>query len=173
MHVAYYDLETTNFPTTSEILQIAVEAENGEEFNQYMFPITTRYISRSANVVHGISVVDNELHKNGEPLPDVVLPEEGLEAFIEFLEGLRENEEETILLCAHNGLRFDEKALKHNLMTNGLTLPRNVEFEDSLEILKDYQDKIGKLHLLDFSQQFLYFYKAPIYRPKYGRMESG
>ena len=146
MPVAYYDLETTNFPTTSEILQIAVETENGEKFNQYMFPITTRYISRGANVVHGISVVDNELHKNGKPLPDVVLPEDGLGNFIEFLEGLRENEKETIVLCAHNGLRFDEKALKYNLMTNGLTLPRNVEFEDSLDILKDYRNIIGKLH---------------------------
>ena len=124
MHVAYFDLETTGFPTTSEILQIAVETEKDDTYNQFLFP-DTHYIPQGAQKVHGISVVDEELHKNGKKLPDVVSAMDGLKQFIEFLNGLRANDDEKIILCAHNGLRFDSKVLTYNLQKRGLSLPRN------------------------------------------------
>ena len=147
MRVAYFDLETTGFPTTSEILQIAVETDESEEnddtlFNQYIFPETS-YIPHGAQKVHGISIVNGELHKNGERLTDVTSATEGLNDFLEFLEDLRENDDEEIVLCAHNCKRFDSKTLSHNLGIRGLSLPANVKFSDSLSILKKYHQERG------------------------------
>ena len=147
MRVAYFDLETTGFPTTSEILQVAAitdesDANDDALFNQYIYP-ETNYIPHGAQKVHGISIVNDELHKNGERLTDVASATEGLNDFLEFLEDLRENDDEEIVLCAHNCRRFDSKTLSHNLGIRGLSLPANVKFSDSLSILKKYHQEIG------------------------------
>ena len=155
MHVAYFDLETTSTSTKSDILQISAETESENYFNKFTFP-KTWYINRGAQRVHAISIVDDKLCKNGEVIPDVVSAEEGLEDFKNFLDDLRHNDEDKIVLCAYNGLRFDSKVLAHNLVENGVELPTNLEFRDSLDILKKYKEQIGKkyfffeIHLIRF-----------------------
>ena len=145
MHVAYFDLETTGISTRSEIVQIAVETENGDKFNQYVFPLS-HYIPLDAQTIHGMSIVDNELCKDGEKLPNVVIPSKAFEQFKHFLENLRQSDQEKIVLCAHNGLCFDSKVLIYNLVKrNELTMPANVEFRDSLDILKKYREQIGSV----------------------------
>ena len=93
--------------------------------------------------------MDDVLCKDGEVIPNVVSAKEGLEDFKNFLDNLRQDDREKIILCAYNGLRFDSKVLAFNLMQNGITLPTNVEFRDSLDILKKYRDQIGKWYMIE------------------------
>ena len=140
--VAYFDLETTGFFTTSEIVQIACITDKGKTFNQFVFP--DGHIPLNAQKIHGIYKSDEDLMRDGEVLRDAAPPYEALKTFSKFLSKACEENGEKIWLCAHNCMSFDSKVLHTNLERYDVFLPKNVEYCDSLTILKKFKQDKGK-----------------------------
>jgi DNA polymerase III epsilon subunit-like protein len=98
----FFDLETSGFALTSDILQISAIDKSGNSFNSYLTP--TQDISDGASKVTGLTTHDHRLYLNGRLL-DTVIPLEALGNFLLWLEARK-----PVLLIAHNA-SFDSKRL--------------------------------------------------------------
>ncbi|KAI1899779.1 hypothetical protein AGOR_G00065260 [Albula goreensis] len=97
--LVFFDLETTGLDvTTCEIIQIGAVC-GVKTFNRYMLP--QRDIGEKSSAVNHLTVVDQALRYNGEPVETVPL-REALTDFIDFLRSFNQTR-----LVAHNGRCFD------------------------------------------------------------------
>ena len=104
MKIVYYDLETSG-GAAHEIIQIAA-IYNNQEFNEFICPDgpISPYVT---NNIHGISKLYGELRFKGQVL-ESSSPSEGFESFIDFLNGVSNDEgKPRVVLCAHNNRNFD------------------------------------------------------------------
>lgn len=131
-----FDVETTGLDRESEIIQLCTTVED-KPFQQYLLP-ERRSISESATKVHGLTISykngKKALVKEGAVLP-ATSQAQGLADFVEYV---REQNAESIVLVAHNGNRFDFPLLfnslrRYNLLELFLTC--NITLVDSLQVL--------------------------------------
>ena len=71
-----------------------------------------------------------------------------LKEFFTWIENLKDNEDEVVVLIAHNGANFDRKVLNRHISNMNLELPSGVYIADSLYIVKSLLDiKKGGLEI--------------------------
>ena len=73
-------------------------------------------------------------------------PYEGLTAFVKWIDDVRKESQE-IILMAHNNIFFHSDILAHNLMKLEISLPNYIHFSDSIHLMKKIQS-IGWLIFL-------------------------
>ena len=129
MSVIYYDLETTDRFTTSQIVGLGAIDDKGNEFHRYIIP--TCNINFVASKIHGIKKIGDKLFCNGQEIEDAIGPNEALKEFVEWLE-----ERKCRYLVAHNNFKFDKHVLQHNLNLFGLVALPDLKHEDSMEFVK-------------------------------------
>ena len=88
MTVIYYDLETTGLNNRGrqrgvEIVSIGAVTEFGATFHRYIEPPCD--IDPEATAVHGISLIQGYLIKNGEWKENALDPKSGLQKFMDWL----------------------------------------------------------------------------------------
>ena len=97
--VVYFDLETSGFAMSDDILQIAAICKD-REFNVYINP--TQSIPSNVTKVNSLSVIRNKLCYKGVEVNAMNL-RDALLSFSEFLKSVSSS----CILVAHNGYRFD------------------------------------------------------------------
>ena len=121
-----------------EIVEIAAKTHD-KGFEKYILP--TCRITQGATQHHGIYQKDGEiLDRNSwrqTALP-CLNPYEGLTAFMKWIDDIK-NEEQEIILVAHNNKFFHSDILAHNLKKFGVSLPDYVHFSDSIHLMKKIQ----------------------------------
>ena len=70
-------------------------------------------------------------------------PYEGLTAFVKWIDDVRKESQE-IILMAHNNKFFHSDILAHNLMKLEISLPNYIHFSDSIHLMKKIKS-IGRL----------------------------
>ncbi len=122
----YFDIETTDLPLSSEIIQIGAVDQNGATFNTFIIP--KGEISESATKVHGIEKINGSLHKNGQPIQEAVQPSVGLKNFLNWIDGDKKKGRKRKILIGHNAHCFDAPILINNI--------RNCNVENFSQICK-------------------------------------
>ena len=120
----FFDLETTGLTTWSQIIcigAIAVKSSNGDEipggrFECHILP--TNAIKPGATKVNGFTKEEGSLYKNGIRVDDAVLPREGLQKFMDYLDGWAGDR--NVDLIAHNAFAFDGPVLFNNFRKFGI-----------------------------------------------------
>ena len=127
--IVYFDLETSGFTATDQILEIAARC-NDIEFDVYIKPECT--ISSNASKVTGLTTMGGELYLNNKKVVSIDL-KSALLAFRQFL-----NLVKPALLVAHNGTTFDVPRLLRAIMNNNLQDKFSIifGFADTLRIFK-------------------------------------
>ncbi|XP_043289283.1 uncharacterized protein [Venturia canescens] len=129
--IVYFDLETTGFGKSKEIVQIAAAHESAT-FDAYVMP--TREISAQASDVTGLVKRSNVLYLHNEPV--ISLTEiDAMEGFFQFLNKI----EKKIILVAHNCFSFDSGALIDVIQRLGLLSKFTqsvIAFADTLPLFK-------------------------------------
>ena len=138
MSVVYFDLETTNRFTTSQIVGLGAIDDQGNEFHRHIIP--TCAINFMASKIHGITKVGDGLFFKGEEIEDAMDdPGKALEEFMAWLE-----ERNCKYLVAHNNYKFDRHVLRHNLSQFGVEESKNLHYKDSMEFVKEFKDLKSK-----------------------------
>eukprot|EP00736_Rhodelphis_marinus_P001394 Rmarinus@m.9369 len=124
----FFDTESTGMVVSRErIFDLAAHDLKGNRtFSQLMNP--ERYLDSKIQRLTGIKPEDILR-------PDIPKLREGLGMFLDFLEDCRD-QDETLILLAHNCKSFDSRLLTYNLMESGLSLPPRLFFADTLEMAR-------------------------------------
>lgn len=122
-NVVYFDLETTGLNRANkhrdvEIVSIGAVADDGSVFHQLICPNAA--IEYQATKVHGFTNSGGILCRNGRQV-SALSPEEGMEAFLDFLLQIKKKTGAKVILVAHNASDFDSLVLCHNLIKTEFT----------------------------------------------------
>lgn len=136
--VVYFDLETSGFAYTADILQIAAKCGDFT-FSAYASP--TKKIESKASEITGLRDVAGELYLHGQKVDSTPL-EYVLQSFLKYLQQLKK----LCLLVAHNAA-FDTPRLLLAVRNNSMVDDFGaivVGFSDTLPLLKKiYPDRKG------------------------------
>lgn len=119
----------SNFPSTTQITQIAAQnVHTDDSFNCYCRPLASA------------STVAQHQSKVGKLSTDktVVSTETGLRSFFNWLQCQQVEDEASVSVIAHNGIRFDAPVLIANANRHSVPLPSNIIVLDSLFHLRYY-----------------------------------
>ncbi|KAK0172806.1 hypothetical protein PV328_006080 [Microctonus aethiopoides] len=130
-NIVYFDLETSGFSKSDEILQIAASCE-GRSFSVYINP--TKNIDDKASVHTGLKNIKGDLYLHGNKVLSVPL-KDALQGFSQFL-NLSSN---PCLLVAHN-VNFDATHLLRAIIRCSMVQNFNkiAGFADSLPLFKQH-----------------------------------
>ncbi|KAK0071574.1 hypothetical protein PV325_012655, partial [Microctonus aethiopoides] len=147
----YFDIETSGFSNSADILQIAAKFKN-KTFNVYIKP--TQPIDYQAFKVTGLENIKGDLYLYGKPLKAIALKE----ALISLLEFLNFSSKPCILI-AHNA-RFDSSHLLRAIISLSMVeeFQKIAGFTDTLGLLKKrFSDRKGPnlFKLQRLAQDFL------------------
>ena len=138
MSVVYFDLETTDRFTYSQIVGLGAVDDQDNEFHCHIIP--TCPINFIASKIHGITKGGDRIVYKGEEIEDAMDdPGKALEEFMAWLE-----ERKCKYLVAHNNFKFDRHVLRHNLSHFGVEEPKNLKYKDSMEFVKEFKDLKSK-----------------------------
>ena len=129
MSVVYFDFETTNLHTKSEIVGLGAVDDQGDEFHRYIIPRCP--INLASSKRNGITKNGEAIFYKGVKIEDAVEPETGLEQFLNWLEG-----KNCKYLVAHNNSKFDKHIFKNNLKRFDFEVPEDLQYVDSIDFVK-------------------------------------
>ena len=119
----------SNYPSTTQITQIAAQnVHTDDSFNCYCRPLASA------------STVAEHQSKVGKPSTGqaVVPTEKGLRLFFDWLTRQRVDDDTSVSVIAHNGIRFDAPVLIANANRHSVPIPSNIIVLDSLFHLRYY-----------------------------------
>lgn len=142
----YFDLETTGFQRTSDIVQIA--AICGEKsLNIHMKP--SKRISEGASQVTGLTFESGILKRHGHPV-ESVSAEDGLRHFTQFVASCAKP-----FLIGHNIQNFDVPVLMHNLQRYDMLKNFQNEISGFIDTYKLSKKVFDKSSVSNFKQETL------------------
>ena len=127
IHWCYFDLETCNPNPRGDfrdgtIIEIGAISDD-KTFSELCNP--GHIINNSK--IHGITTEDVKYKGSTKNI---------INKFFTWVKDLKENEEEVVILIAHNGANFDRKVLQRHIDKMELVFPKRVYLADSLHIVK-------------------------------------
>ncbi|XP_044579252.1 uncharacterized protein LOC123261620 [Cotesia glomerata] len=129
-----FDIETTGLKLTDQIVQIAAQCHD-KKYNAYIMPSCN--FSAETSKITGLTVMYDQLHKNAVHI-QTVSPKRAITELIAFFKSISS----TVVLAAHNGLRFD--------------VPRILIFVQQVNLLEKFQCiVIGFTDTLNFLKKHL------------------
>ena len=127
VHWCFFDLETCHINPKGDIRDGTI-IEIGAICDDKVFSKLCNPGHRINNTsIHGIS--DDDVKYKG--MTKLVLKE-----FFEWLQSFRKDEQEVVVLVAHNGATFDRKVLLRHITNMNLEKPKGVYIADSLYVVK-------------------------------------
>lgn len=143
----YYDTETTGIKADQDrVVEIAAyDPENDLYFEELVNPGCP--IPEEASKVHHI---DDEMVKDKDSFQQVG------QRFIDFCSG-------DVILIAHNNDNFDIHFLRHEFQRNGLNMPQEWRFLDSLKWARKYRSDLPR-HSLQYLREVFEFPKNNAHR---------
>jgi DNA polymerase III epsilon subunit-like protein len=117
---AYFDLETTGLGKSTQICQIGAvnRFARKTEFSTYILPRCD--VEADATKVNQLTKINGKLYYKNK-LVESQKPSEAFDDFSEWIsEDVMNDEEDKVILIAHNGHRFDAPVLINNMLQAGL-----------------------------------------------------
>jgi len=139
--VVYFDLETTGLKlNTDQICSIAASRYNGTDFKKKKvefeaFLTPTCDFDPNATKLNGMKIKNNKLLKKGKRVK-ALESKKGLRKFLKWIKSLNKDK---IVLVAHNCILYDAILLKNNLKRCKLSLPSNIVFADTRNMIKEFR----------------------------------
>lgn len=141
--IVLYDLETTGLGKSSEICiteigarQLDTKGKKLRSFRCLVNPLVP--VSESASKITGHTTQKLSTYNKWSRVG---------KQFNDWLNSLRENEEQCIYICAHNGKRYDSRLLVFEHTRHGLEFPRNLFSVDTLPLFKQMYPKLQSYSL--------------------------
>ena len=139
IHWCYFDLETCNVNQKGDIRDGTIIEIGAISCDKVFSKLCNPGHKINNTSIHGISNDDVKYMGTTKMV---------LKEFFTWIENLKDNEDEVVVLIAHNGANFDRKVLNRHISNMNLELPSGVYIADSLYIVKSLLDiKKGGLEI--------------------------
>lgn len=152
----FIDLETTSLGKSTHICQIGAisYSKSKDKFEQYILPDCE--IPEEASNYHRLKKRNDQLYLKNKKVQSLK-PRRGLKKFVKWIEDVRKNKKNKLILVAHNAHRFDGPVLINNLKRVGIEYDWIYGFVDTLLCFRHHYPGVNFINNLPKS------YKAKLH----------